>query len=488
MNETKVKGIKMKFSFANAVKNSKILTYTISPDNMQRHWTRSIIFDVLDSVLNWPLSLLKKIYGKLENVFENSISVRILRFFTDRLHIIMALALAASLLIPYHKWYNKYGVFMVAIIFVLFIFRVMITPRTRVDLASVDYMAILFFLSILMAGILSLFPGESFNYLVYYFITFLSMIMLISCVESGNELEIFVKIIALAIFLTAIYGVYQWKVIGISVDPSQTDLTLNKDLGGRVFSTMGNSNVYGELLVLTIPFIAALFLNEKKLYLKIFWLILFAPIMLMLLKTGSRSSWIAFAISAFIFVFFWNKKLIPLLLLLGIIAVPLLPSSIYKRILTIFNSNDSSLNYRFKIMKSALAMLRDYWLAGVGLGARVVETIFQRYKAFGVTKAAHSHNLFIQIWLEAGISAVVTLLAMLIRFVKNTFIAVREKTNPAAVNILLAALSSIIGLMVMGLADHVWFYNRILYMFWIDVAIFLAALKLIRKPAENQQA
>jgi hypothetical protein len=32
----------------------------------------------------------------------------------------------------------------------------------------------------------------------------------------------------------------------------------------------------------------------------------------------------------------------------------------------------------------------------------------------------------------------------------------------------------------MGMADHIWFYNRILFMFWINIAIVLASLKLIR--------
>ena len=471
----------MKSTFVNAVKNSKILTYPTSPDNAQERWNRSIFPLILDTVFNGPCSLLKKIYGRWENVFDNSVAVRLIRFFTDRMVIIIGLVLAATMMIPDHKWYNKYGVFMVVFLFALFIIKTMITPKARFDLASVDYTAILFFLCIMLAGVLSLFPMDSLNYLIYYFITFLSMVILISSIESQNELDILIKIVAVCTLLTAIYGVYQWKVVGVAVDPSQTDLAINKDLGGRVFSTMGNSNIYGELLVLTIPFFAAIFLNEKKLYSKIFWIVLCLPVLLILFKTGSRSAWVSFAVSVFVFVFFWNKKLIPLLLLLGAAAIPFLPPSIYRRILTIFNPNDTSVNYRMKILDSALPMLRDYWATGVGLGSRVAGTVFQRYKAFGLTTAAHTHNLFIQLWLEAGISALVTLFALLFRIVKNTFEAVREKTNPAAVNIMLASISSVAGLMVMGFADYVWFYNRILYMFWIDVAIFLAALKLTKK-------
>ena len=307
------------------------------------------------------------------------------------------------------------------------------------------------------------------------------MILVVSSVNSLDDLNILIKLIAFGIFLTAVYGIYQWKVVGIAVNPAQTDLIISQDLGARLFSTMGNPNVYGELLVLTIPFFGAIILNEKKLIKKAFWIILLLPIILVLFKTGSRSAWGALAIAMFIFVFLWNKKFIPLFILLGVIALPFVPSSIYKRALSVFNPNDTSKLYRQKIMKSALSMLKDYWVTGVGLGTNVAGTVFQRYKSFGLTRVAHTHNLFIQMWLEAGIFAILTFIMLIFRMARNTFIAVREKKNPAAVHILIASLSAVLGLLVMGFADHVWFYNRILFVFWIDISIGLSALKLLKR-------
>jgi len=282
----------------------------------------------------------------------------------------------------------------------------------------------------------------------------------------------------LGVFLTAIYGIYQWKVVGIEVNPSLTDLTINQGVGGRVYSTMGNPNVYGELLVLTLPFFGSIILNENSFFKKIFWIILSLPILLVLLKTSSRSAWIAFAIAVFIFIFLWNKKYTPYLILLGVVALPFLPSSIYKRILTVFNPNDTSLKYRKQILGPAFAMLRDYWLTGVGLGSRIVNIIYQRYKSFGLTTVAHTHNLYVQLWLEAGICAIVSFMLTIFRLIRNTFVAIKEKNNPSINNILIASLSGILGLCVMGFADHIWFYNRLLFMFWINISIILASLKL----------
>lgn len=471
----------MKIFISNTVNNSKILSYIKGPDYFQNLWTNSIFFSAVNFVFNGPCSILQKVYHKWEDIFANSFLIKTIQYLCVRFPILIGLFLIANMIIPDYKWHNAYGVLLVALLTVFFVLKVMMTPKSKFDLASVDYMAILFFFSIFLAGATSLFPKDSFTFLVYYFITFISMIIIISSIDTLDELNILIKFIAFGAFLTAIYGIYQWKVVGIAVDPSTTDLTINQGLGGRVYSTMGNENVYGELLVLTIPFFGSIILNEKAFLKKVLWAILSLPVIMILFKTGSRSAWIAFAFSVMVFVFFWNKKLLPFFVILGAIALPFLPSSIYKRILTVFNPNDTSILYRKKILDSAFSMLKDYWVTGVGLGHKTFGIIFQRYKGFGLTKVVHTHNLFIQIWLESGISAIVTFLLLIFRMIRNTFVAVHAKKNPAVNYILITALSAVLGLMVMGLADYVWFYNRILFMFWIDIAIVLTSLKLIKR-------
>ncbi len=469
----------MRNFFHNTISSSKILNYIKGSDNVQRLWTNSIFSMALDWILNGPCRLLKLLYGRFQRVFDGSVLTRALRFLTDRMHILIGLYLIITMIIPHHRWHNEYGVYMTILLFMVFILKTMITPKSRFDMASLDYSAVLFFLSIMMAGFTSLFFRDSLNYLIYYFISFLAMIVIISSIQTYDHLNMLIKLISIGTLLTALYGIYQWKIVGIQVDPAFTDLAISQDLGGRVYSTMGNPNIYGELLVLTIPFFIALILNEKPLYKKLSWALTLIPVILVLFKTGSRASWVAFAVSAFVFLFFWNKKLIPVFLILGMIAMPFLPAPIYNRIRTIFNPNDRSALYRKQILDSTISMLKDYWGTGVGLGTRVWNVIFNRYKSFGLTNVAHTHNLFLQIWSEAGIIAILTFLLMGFRMTRNTYAAVRKKENPALSNILAASLSAIAGLVAMGFADHVWFYNRILFMFWIISAVLFTSLKLI---------
>lgn len=470
----------MKNFFHNTISSSKILSYIKGADNIQGLWANSIFSVALDWIFNGPCRLLKLLYSRFQRAFEGSVLTKALRFLTDRMHILIGLYLIVTMIIPDHRWHNKYGVYMTILLLMIFVLKAMITPKSSFDIASMDYSAVLFFLTIMMAGLTSLFFRDSLNYLIYYFITFLIMIIIISSIQTYDHLNMLIKLISIGTLLTALYGIYQWKIVGIQVDPAFTDLAISQDLGGRVYSTMGNPNIYGELLVLTIPFFIALILNEKPIYKKLFWALVLMPVILVLFKTGTRSSWVAFAVSAFVFLFFWNKKLIPIFLVLGMLALPFLPAPIYNRIRTIVNPNDKSGLYRKQILNSTISMLKDYWSTGVGLGTRVWNVIFNRYKSFGLTNVAHTHNLFLQIWSEAGIVALMTFVLMGFRMTRNTYAAFRKKKNPALNNILAASLSSIAGLATMGLADHVWFYNRILFMFWIVAAVLFTSLKLIK--------
>lgn len=466
---------------SNTINNSKLLNYFVRPDYSRNTWSSSVFFSVLNLLFNAPCSLLKRLYVKWKQAFNASIFIKAFKYIADRMHIVVGLYLAVTMLIPHHLWYNEYSVYMTMLLLAVFLLRTMMTRENGFNLAAVDYSASLFFLAVFMAGITSVFLSESLNFIIFYFICFLTLVITISSINSAAQLGTLIKIISTGAFLTSVYGIYQWKVVGIPVNPSETDLALSRDLGGRVYSTMGNANVYGGFLVLAIPFFIALIINEKTWLKKILWALLLSPLILMLFKTGSRAAWGAFAASVFVFLFFWNKRLIPVFMIIGLVALPFLPAPIYNRILTIFNPNDSSMEYRKKIFDTAVSVLKDYWVTGVGLGNNAVNLIFNRYKPPDLSTVAHTHIFLIQLWLETGLFGVLSFLAMLVRMFKNTFTAVREKTNARLNNIMAASLAAITGLLIIGFVDHVWFFKRILLVFWIVAAILFAALNLARK-------
>jgi len=471
----------MKEFIKNTIESSLILSYFRGPDKSQQSWSDSLLLRIIHLIVNFPGKLLKAIYNRWTNVFENSYAIKLLRLITDNIHVVIGFILFTYIVVPDHMWHNEYGAMMAMGLAALFFVKMMISRNSIIETPSIDYSIILFFVSVAMAAVTSIFPRESIKYLIHYLVAFTVLTIIISTIDTARQLDIMIKAIGAATFMTSLYGIYQWKIVGIAVDPSTTDLSLNPDLGGRVYSTMGNANVYGELLVLTVPFIISIIINEKALWKKAAWLISLAPVVLVLFKTGSRGAWIAMAGAVLVFVFFWNIKLIPVIIIAGLVAIPFLPSWISNRLMTIFSGKDSSIGYRSKILTSAGPMLRDYWTTGVGLGPGVFSTIFQRYKIFGLTNVAHSHLFYLQLWLETGIAGILTFILMILRMVRNAFEAMLNRKNPAVSNMMFAALAGIAGLMAIGFADHIWFYPRIMFLFWINIAVILTSVKLNRK-------
>lgn len=462
---------------------SKIWTYLKGPDYFDRLWTNSLIYSICDKILNVPSTLLRRFYLKHEKIFCHSYGFKFINWLVEDFHSLLGLSLILTFMIPDNRWYNVYGVLIALGLFILFFIRTILKPSNYIDIKNIDFTLILFMVVIGLSTITSLFPRDSINQFIYYMISFITIIMIVGSTDNEDDLTKIIELMIIGTFLTSLYGIYQWKVVGIAVNPSLTDVTVNQGMSGRVFSTMGNPNIYGEYLVLTLPFFGTVILNSKSWWKKVIYTVMLLPVILILLKTGSRSAWISFAFSLFVFVFYTNKKLLPFMFLAGLLAIPLLPQSIYRRLLTIFNPNDSSVQYRKKILEPAIPMLRDYWLTGVGLGNQVFNTIYKRYKSFTLKTVAHTHNLYLQLWLEAGVFAIGSFLLLIFRLVKKSSNVISKKENPNIANILIACISSILGILLMGFADHIWFYNRIIFLFFVIVGLAFTALKVANKEA-----
>lgn len=469
------------------IKNSRFWSYFYKEDKLDKQWEKSLINRVLSFIVNIPTKIFRFIYDHMEIFLEHSYIHRFLVYLSGNFHILFGLVLVFTLIIPDHLWSNAFGLITVFGLFFIYLIKTTVNRDFNFSLDKMDLATIVLILNISLSFILSLYPRQSLKAYIFYLLAFLSLLMILNSTTRDKEIYSLVKALVFATFLTVIYAIYQWKIVGVEVDPTLTDLSLNQGATGRVFSTMGNPNVYGELLVLTMPFFLGLFLNERNPLKKSFYLAGFFLALVVLLKTGSRSAWIAFAFAMASFVFFKNKKLLPVFILLGFFMLPFLPNSIYRRLLTAFNPKDSSLSYRKKIQDVAALMLRDYWFTGVGLGSESFSIVYAGYKSAALTTVAHTHNLFLQIWLESGLLTLLSFLWLGFRLIRKTVFIIKKSENTKLINIMISSLSAIAGIVIMGFADHVWFYNRILYIFWIVVAILLVCYKLGIEEINNKK-
>ncbi|MBE7027717.1 MAG: hypothetical protein E7407_01610 [Ruminococcaceae bacterium] len=277
----------------------------------------------------------------------------------------------------------------------------------------------------------------------------------------------------------ALYGIAQ-NFIGISSTSSWVDEKMFEDIKLRVYSTFDNPNVLGEYLVMMIPLSMAFSLRSEKPLHKIVYFAVLALCVLCLIFTWSRGAWLGAMLAVIIFLVATDKRWAICSLVLFVV-IPFIPvvlssdSAIVGRITSIGDMSDSSTAYRVSIWYSALRVIRDFWLSGIGPGSDAFSLVYQKYAASGVAFALHSHNLFLQLLVELGIGGFLVFIMLLLRYVKSsvqTLLYENKKTLHSTVTT--ACTSGILGLMLQGMTDYVWYNYKILLIFWIVLAISTA--------------
>ena len=164
-------------------------------------------------------------------------------------------------------------------------------------------------------------------------------------------------------------------------------------------------------------------------------------------------------------------------IILGIIALMfmpfVLPDTIINRFMSIGDMSDSSTSYRVYIWMGSLAMLKDYWISGIGLGETSFNTIYPLY-SYNNIEAPHSHNLYLQIVSQFGIMGLIMFLAIVYNFYKDTTISMLKKKN-----ILLAGIiAGLTGFFLESMFDYTWYNYRVILIFWMVLSFGIVATKL----------
>ncbi len=296
----------------------------------------------------------------------------------------------------------------------------------------------------------------------------LFFIVVINAVETKQQLRFLMFFFVCAGILVALYGFYQFmfpaKYSGVWVD---TDMF--QDIRFRVYSTLENPNVLGEYFLLVIPVAFACFLNSEKMILKLFYLGATGIMMLCLILTYSRGCYIGILVAMGMFLVLLDRRFI-LLGILGLLLLPfVLPDTIINRFMSIGNMQDSSTSYRVYIYMGTIAMLKDYWLCGIGPGTDAFNQVYPAY-AYNSISAPHSHNLFLQVMCDAGICGIFVFVAIIYQYYKAAFASLTRERDKKNRTLIIAGISAISGFMVQSLFDYTFYNYRVMLLFWIALA------------------
>ncbi len=455
---------------------------------LNRGFSGSAAFRLADALFNLPQRLLHPLYKKAEHIFAESLLFKALLFLLKKLHLLTAGFLFIALVVKDASWNNLYSAIAMALLFLLYLARTVVEGRTELHLSVLNVFLLLFALCVVLAEIFSIMPGNSLRFLAFYLTCFLLVIIFMTSIRTREDMGEVLAVILVALTIGGLYGVYQ-KFTGVAVNASWVDTKVNQGDMSRVFSFFLNPNNFAEIIVMLMPFYMAAFFNTKNLLKKLIYLALAVPPFAALILTQTRAAWIAFAVAGLVYVFFKEKRLIPVFILLGLLAAPFLPQSIIMRIRTITNPEDSSAETRLLMYQTVLPIVKDYWFTGLGLGNETLLRVSRNYYSFLPNGAmlAHSHDLYLQIWLETGIAGILSFLAFIAATVKKSIRTICGAKDAFVVNILIAGVASLSGILVIGIVEYVWFYQRVMLIFWVVIGLMLAALSINARRQEEQE-
>ena len=442
--------------FGRQWRESRMIAAIVRPDERSRQISQSSVFYKLWQLLHGGLAKLYELL-RLEKLFSGSLFLR--SFFWAALCIGLApilptmadLALAAV------------GYASVLLMFMRDKGRVLaFSPMNRYILLYGAVFAV--------ASVFSVTPRESVKVGLLTVAFVLFALVLQNAVATRRQLEILLRVIVLAGTAVAFYGVCQYLFGWGYQSAAWVDNDMFSGITFRVSSTLQNPNMLGQYLILTLALGVALLLKAEGWGSRIFWLLCVGVMALCMILTFARGAWLGLLFGGALFLLILNPRLLFLfpVVLIGLYMV--LPATVTVRFTSIGDLSDSSTSYRVHIWMGTLAMLKDYWLCGIGPGDGAFNLVYPVY-SYNAIVAPHSHNLFLQLLCDGGVTLLASFVAVLLHFFRQMAAAIheagawREKIYPAAI------LGAIAGFLLQAMTDYSFYNHRVMVMFWTFLAV-----------------
>ena len=158
-----------------------------------------------------------------------------------------------------------------------------------------------------------------------------------------------------------------------------------------------------------------------------------------------------------------------------------LPETVISRFTSIGNLTDNSTSYRVYIWIGTLAMLKDYWLCGIGPGDGAFNMVYPAYSYKGIV-APHAHNLCLQIVCDAGIAALGVFLLLLFVYFRMLCSAMSREKDPASRLLQIAFTAGVCGFLVQAMTDYSFYNYRVMFLFWAVLALGAACARRTSLP------
>ena len=295
----------------------------------------------------------------------------------------------------------------------------------------------------------------------YFFFGSMHYLMIVDLFSDPKRWRLAFHLLALLAGLLALRG--------ILYDP----LVLELDQMRRFGYPLPHPNIVGYSFVITLPLCFAVVVGERG-WLRALSALSWAAQLLALIFTYSRGSWLGWCASIFSFSVMlkrWRETWI-ILTIVGILlsfATPL-----QERLLSLVRPQaDVTINERMQAMEAGLRLGLDHPVLGVGYGrGRLREGLRELYPgtATEITRIAHTHNMYVELFAETGLLG----LGALIWLLCHAFL--RALSNASSLQgkgriFQFGIAASWIAFAVTGLGDVPFFHHQIRILFFTLLAL-----------------
>ena len=493
------------WDLVNGWKNSITFKILISPIRLLRYASQR--FSESMEVIASDSRILKSVRVLLENLFNMGtkgyvlffaagIALSALLYYLQLMNLLLIAGGIASIILV--LWRYEIGVYAVVGLIPLaptmallglilltaasFGIRLLLDKSMKLRITILDYFVVLFGIVLFYSFITSYSPGSSMLELLIHMAFIVFYFVLVNTIKTREQLYVLAALLVLSTTVTSLYGLYQLKTV-TATSEAWVDTTLFEDIKTRVGSTFENPNVLGEYLVLIIPVAIAMLWGQKGWISRLITMGLTAIMLGCLVYTYSRGAYVGLMLALAMFAVLRDKRFV-ILCVIGLLMLPfVLPASVINRFASIGNLNDTSSFYRISVWLGSLGMAKDYWLSGIGLGLEPFKLVYPKY-SLNAAYAHHSHNIYIQLIIETGITGLLMFFAIIVVYYKTMLTGFYKTKDRFTSTFMIAIASGMAGYLAQGMVENIWYNNKVLLTFWVMLAFGMIAKALITEEKE----
>ncbi len=265
----------------------------------------------------------------------------------------------------------------------------------------------------------------------------------------------------------------------------------------RVYSFLGNPNLLAGYLLPAIPFGMVAILLTKRWTWKLLIALSTLGALLCIIYSYSRGAWLGLGAEVMVLglaLLYWrfaNLSLwaLPALgsgiggaIVGGIMAKPSLRTRLLS-IFSIFDRNvDQSISFRLRVIEGVIEMVKQYPVFGIGPGNKAFNLVYPLFQ-----KVRHSalgaYSVPLELTIETGFTGLIVYSWLVITVLIKGIKSIRISPNLWGIG----GTAALVGMIVHGLADIVWYRPQVQVLWWLAVALVMVSPVTLQENREEQR-